>query len=79
MSKDVVNVRRRAFLGASAAVLSGAVISGRASLATTGAMHEAGTVKMPAVRYTNDTFAPYNERRTDFIFCKRPASARARA
>ena len=49
MSKDVVNVRRRAFLGASAAVLSGAVISGRASLTTTGAMHEAGTVKMPAV------------------------------
>jgi len=49
MSKDVINGQRRAFLGASAAVLANAVISGRARATTTGGVNEASAVKMPAV------------------------------
>jgi hypothetical protein len=49
MSKDVINEPRRAFLGTSAALLSGAVMSGRALAAPAAAAAEAGGVKMPAV------------------------------
>jgi fermentation-respiration switch protein FrsA (DUF1100 family) len=49
MSRDVINEQRRAFLGASAVVLSGAVMAGRATAASTGATIQAGAVKLPAV------------------------------
>jgi len=49
MSKDVINEQRRAFLGASAMVISGAVMTGRATAASTSSPGQAGPVKMPAV------------------------------
>ena len=49
MAKDVINEQRRAFLGASAVVLSSAVMGGRAMATPTGASAQAGSVKMPAV------------------------------
>jgi fermentation-respiration switch protein FrsA (DUF1100 family) len=49
MAKDVINEQRRAFLGASAVVLSSAVMGGRAMATPSGASAQAGSVKMPAV------------------------------
>ncbi len=49
MSKDVMNERRRAFLGASAVMLSGAVMAGRVSTASSSTQAEAGPEKTPAV------------------------------
>jgi len=49
MSRDVINEQRRAFLGTSAVVLSGAVMAGRAAAPSPGATIQAGAVKMPAV------------------------------
>jgi hypothetical protein len=55
MAKDVINEQRRAFLGASAVVLSSAVMGGRAMATPTGASAQAGSVKMPAVTgYPNE-------------------------
>jgi uncharacterized protein len=49
MTTDVINEQRRAFLGTSAAVLSSAVMGGRAMATPTAAAAQVGTVKMPAV------------------------------
>jgi uncharacterized protein len=49
MSKDVINERRRVFLGASAMFVSGAVITGRATPASASTPAQAGPVNMPAV------------------------------
>jgi uncharacterized protein len=46
---DVINEQRRAFLGASAMLVSGAVMSSHATASSSGAPTQAGPVKMPAV------------------------------
>jgi uncharacterized protein len=49
MGKDVINEQRRTFLGASAVVLSSAVMGGPAMATPAGASVQGGGVKMPAV------------------------------
>ncbi|MGE5199368.1 MAG: alpha/beta hydrolase [Rhodospirillaceae bacterium] len=49
MSKDVISEQRRAFLGASAMLVSGAVMTGRVMAASTSRPAQAGPVSMPAV------------------------------
>jgi fermentation-respiration switch protein FrsA (DUF1100 family) len=49
MSNSPINEQRRAFLGASASLLSGAVMAGRATAASTNSTIQAGAVTMPAV------------------------------
>jgi len=49
MRSDLFNEQRRAFLGTSAIMLSGAVVAGRATTSPTGLPAQPGPVKMPAV------------------------------